>query len=167
MKERGNKCCIGHELDCVAILSALVSSMATKRPEMTPQETQVSQGWTFPRVPAALSNWLETTQGGVPLMVIRAPLCSQIHFSTRSSEQPIMLPKASLSEGVSGVKYSSLWGAWSWVTTDTCLLPSALKILFTLGCHLIWRWVWCTPNYQQWGLTLTSRSSSSLTAPDL
>lgn len=74
MKERGSKCWIGHELDCVAVLSALVSSMATKRPEMTPQETQVSQGWTFPRVPAVLSHWLETTHGGVPLMVMRGPL---------------------------------------------------------------------------------------------
>ena len=49
VKERRNKCWIGRELDCAAILSALVSSMATKRPEMTPQETQVSQGGTFPR----------------------------------------------------------------------------------------------------------------------
>ena len=46
---KGNKCWIGRELDRAAILSALVSSMATKRPEMTPQETQVSQGGTFPR----------------------------------------------------------------------------------------------------------------------
>ena len=49
VKVRRKGCGIGSQLDCAAILSALVSSMATKRPEMTPQETQVSQGGTFPR----------------------------------------------------------------------------------------------------------------------
>ena len=49
VKVRRKGCWIGSQLDCAAILSALVSSLATERSEMTPQDTLVSMGWTFPR----------------------------------------------------------------------------------------------------------------------
>ena len=84
--------------------------MATERPEMTPQETLVSTGGAFPRsLLHSVTGWRKPVGCGSDGHQ-RPPLSSQIPFSTRSAEQPIMVPMPSLSEGVSGVKYSSPGG---------------------------------------------------------
>ena len=91
---------VGSELDYSAILRALASLMATNRPEITPQETQVSQGWGFSRVMAALSHWLETARGRCGSNGHHSPPCA--HRSTslpRFTEQHIMVPRGLSSRG--------------------------------------------------------------------
>ena len=93
----------------------------------------------LPQVPVALGHWLETAHGVWLQWSPEAPLCSQIPFSTRAAEQPIMVTKASLSEGMSGVKYSSPWGLGlgSRLIGLFSLFSSKLSAEESSGSHLI------------------------------
>ena len=125
-------------------------SRTSNRQEITPQETQVSQGWAFPSVPAALSHWLETG------MVSNG--CHSPYPGPQSSTS--WCPEVPLSEDVG-------WNTAPFAGVDLgsqpipifSLLHSKLSLALAIPSSEVW---WCDQNHHPkgvWILTIHTLSS--------